>query len=336
MRGGGGYLMRQSSGMMPDVATPQQEGGIRGSEKMVEETEVFRGEGRGCAGGAGHFVRGWEGDGWAADVLAVEGEAPTGPAGGELFGALDAALFAGEAAATGFRVAFAGDGAAAEGLFGGFAFFHGQVWVFVKRSWWVWFVGEEQGENAGAIVKSQTGPRQPGPAPGLCQAPSLDEHPSLLLHPLDKLVPAPNNGTNPSQCPNHDSCNLPPPKARYRHSPCRFRRFRHRRPSIRHLMRCRRPLRWRRCSPFFGCRLVSARRVRIVGRSVVAETVGCMTRTSGVLPVLRGRANGWARRKHPMNRKRMWARNIGAFVCKIRRNVLGWISACCWKLCVCG
>lgn len=128
--------MRQSSSMMPDVATPQRESGIRGGQEVVEEAEVLGGERRGCAEGAGYVGRGGEGDWWVVlDVLAVEGEAATGPAGGELFGALDAALFAGEAAAAGFGVAFARDGAAAGGMFGGFGFFHGHVLLAEGVGW---------------------------------------------------------------------------------------------------------------------------------------------------------------------------------------------------------
>lgn len=122
--------------MMPDVATPQRKRGMRGGQEVVEEAEVLGGEGRGCAEGAGYVGRGGERDGRCSpDVFAVEGEAATGSAGGEVFGALDAALFADEAAAAGFGVAFARDGAAAGGVFGGFAFFHGQVRLVEGVGW---------------------------------------------------------------------------------------------------------------------------------------------------------------------------------------------------------
>lgn len=122
---------------MPDIATSQREGGIRGGEEVVEEAEILGGERRGGAEGAGHIGRARrQGDGWVVpDVFAVEGEAATGSAAGEVFGALDTALFAGEAAAAGFGVAFAGDGAAAGGMFGGLAFFHGQVRLAEGAEW---------------------------------------------------------------------------------------------------------------------------------------------------------------------------------------------------------
>lgn len=201
-----GYLMRQRSSVMPDIATPERESGIRGGEEVVEEAEVLGGEGRGCAQGAGDR-RGGERDGrWSADVFAVEGEAATGSAGGEVFGALDAALFAGEAAAAGFGVAFARDGAATGGVFGGFGFFHGPVWLVEE---WNGEREKTRGKCRCHCEAANGGPRQPGPARGLCQGLTHDEHPSLLLHPLDKLVPAANNGTNPSQCPDYNTCNLP-------------------------------------------------------------------------------------------------------------------------------